>query len=150
MTTPRAKTVLPAQFLPAASIYNHHAVLVAPDMTVEDILSPETWVHVARRLRQHDIIEAIAEDASFRVRITVRSITIPDVGTPMMRLALLDENRFNDGAELDVGAYKVAWNVGSKTFVIKRASDGKQMRDGFKTREEAEDWLNAHTAPVAA
>lgn len=54
--------------------HGEYVVFAAPGVTVEQVVDPDFWLHVAYRLRVHDRIEIIASDGMFDMEVRVVSV----------------------------------------------------------------------------
>lgn len=53
---------------------NHWFLETMPGITADHVVSPDFWVHVARRVRVNDRIEVVAKDGSFDLDLRVVAI----------------------------------------------------------------------------
>lgn len=117
--------------------------------TIDDMLKPEYWAHVAAKLRPTYRIEANAEDGSFFAEFIVR-----DAGRTWAKVVLLRQKFFDDGADIlsesAAPDFVINFRVGPQKWRVQRKSDKEVIRHGFATRAEAETWAKSHNQAMAA
>lgn len=128
------------------SEYLRTAWSVTPEAGVglDLLLNPTYWMHVAKRLRPRDVIEASPEDASWYARLLVRS---NGVAGPV--LAVLEKHTFNESPSAETKApaskderdYEVKF-AGSDKWRVLRKSTGEVLSKDHATRDAASTWLH--------
>jgi len=56
-----------------------YQVVLERDMSIADVVKPKAWAHVSDQLRPRDIIEVVARDMSWCLRLLVRHVASPEV-----------------------------------------------------------------------
>ena len=104
----------------AEHYFSAYAVVLPDGVGLEEALKPEFWVHVTKRLRQHDTIRLIPEDGSFFAEALVLA-----TGVGFAKLKLLHNVSLEDEIETanDVGPAYAKWRgPHSKWSVIRRTA----------------------------
>lgn len=128
---------------PAEFLRNIYAATPEAGTTLEDILNPDYWVHVAKTLHISDRIEVIPEDGSFYAELFVVSVT-----SNLVKVKLLSHHVLNDvglPAEPE-DEYEVVWRGQTNKHTVWRKKDKHIMKDGFATKQEAAQWMTAYLA----
>ena len=106
-----------------------HAItthVVAPEVgtTIDDVLRPEYWAHIATKLRRGDIIIAMPDCGTFRLELTV-------IDTASLSANVRELHRWEWDAEADksnavTAAYEARWIsvAADAKYGIFRLSDG--------------------------
>lgn len=110
-----------------------------PGTTLDEMLSPEYWAHVAKSLKVGDRIDVTAADGSWFAELFVRAVRPNDV-----RVAVLREVRFGVDTKTPVPPnYEIKHRGGAGWSVI-RHPDKSIMFEGGATKEEANKWVAEH------
>lgn len=121
---------------------NTFKVEVPVGHTTEDFLKEEYWSHVARNLRNGDIIFAMAEDNSFFIQAVVIAAWNTGAKVHIFQYATLSKD-FELPAEADKN-YEVAHGGNHHKWRVLRKSDAKVLVAKLATREDAIKWLNEY------
>lgn len=106
-------------------------------VTVEDMLKPEYWTHVAQQLRPLCRIEAVAEDGSWFAEFMVISTSKLAANVSLMRHVLLSEVK----PSADGDTHFAKWAGPSAKYRVVRKSDNAAIKDGFDTQAQALIWI---------
>ena len=119
-------------------------------VSIEEIIDPSYWAHVARRLTPYDIIEVVPEDGAFYARLIVvntgklfakvQIIEKIDLNTPVNVTAAIAMNLFDT---------KYA-GPNAKWRVIRKSDNAVVSKEPFGTQQEAEEWLEKNIKDMAA
>lgn len=138
---------------------------VTPELgtNIKEVLDPKYWAHVAAKLKPRCRIEVLAEDNSYFAELLVVSCDKTWASVALLRYVDLSgstvkkvEDKKPAGKEGDIvldefntAEHYVDYVTGqSKGRVILR--DGKSVvKDGFKNKKEAADWMRAHEAELS-
>ncbi len=117
----------------------------AHGVAFEEILKPEYWTHIAKKVKRGDIIEAFAEDGSYYAELFVTNsadqwVTVVQIGH--MDLAVKAKIKRPD--------YEVKWRGDQALWSIIRTKDGQLMQDKLPTESQAEEWIRQHLKILAA
>ncbi len=123
----------------------HHADIPA-GTPVEAVFSPLFWAHHASQFHAKDKIECFWDDGSQEITLRVLyASTVEAIVSPIGDLVVHDKK--------EVGAndtYEVIW-AGPHAKHRVQTKDGKKViRDGFATKEQAEDFRREHQKVVPA
>lgn len=116
-------------------------------MIPEDLLDPAAWGLVAEQLQPFHRIEVIADCGEWWAEYLVVDATKVWAKVELLRKwARPDAALARDPQKAE---YKVM-NRGIKKWSVVRLGDNAVIRDGFPTREAAEEHLEAHQKAMAA
>lgn len=128
-----------------------------PETTVQDLLDPAMWCHVARQhLKPLDEIIIIPQGAPFRAHFIVM-----DKGDTFAKIKLLDVKLLNAeeaGEEADVNEVvhlpedapvSVEWKGPVLKYSVIRNTDQERLKTGFAIKAEAEKWAAEHLLAMA-
>lgn len=109
--------------------------------TIDDLLTPAYWVHVAQRLTERDMIECWWEDGSryavLRVLKKTRTSAHVYLESEHDLQKALDSANIAD----ELARYEVAFNGPGNKYRLVRKADRALIRDGFDTPDAALRWL---------
>lgn len=143
MTKHRPTSILPAE----QTILSYYHVAPA-GVTLQDILDPAYWTHVAFKLRPHYRIIVDAEDGAWVAELFVRYASRQEA-----RCAVLSFTEIEGKVEMPADAapeFEVRWRGPTAKWSVVRLSDGEIMTDGKQDKKAAEQWLANYNARVAA
>lgn len=134
---------------------------VTPELgtTINQVLDPKYWVHVAAKLKPRCRIEVLAEDNSYFAELLVVASDKTWASVALLRYVDLSGKKAKqepkkpaEGITLDefnTALHTVDFVVGSgKGRVILR--EGKVVvKDGFASKKEAAKWMVEHEAALA-
>lgn len=147
-------SLLPNHLRESEYIRTQWSVPVDEKTTLTEVVSPSFWAHVAKRLRQWDVIEVRPADATWFARLMVRS-----VGPAGPVLAVLEHHEFTDRKKPEAKAkpkaetasdYDVKFSGGSDKWRVVRKADKEVVAKGLETREAADEALEAHLSGAMA
>jgi hypothetical protein len=122
-----------------------YRAIVPGDTSIEDMVVPSYWAHVASRLRPGDMIEVLAEDNSFYAEFIVRSARRLDATVSLLRRVELEPAKLD--ASITEG-YEIKFRGSRSKWSILRGKD--VLRDGFETEAQARVYLDDHLKAMAA
>lgn len=140
-TTKPNRKLLPAQCVSAE--YCRRDMIASPEAgtSIDDMLVPAYWAHVARELRALDRIEVRPADGTWWAELLVRVVEPVAV-----RVYVLRYERFAPVAAVTAEAppgYTVRFR-GAERFVVIRDADGEVVHSKEPTKEHALAWLSGH------
>lgn len=117
------------------------SVEVEQDTPFEEITKPEFWAHVAAKLKPLNRIEVFEESGKYWAELIVLS-----TGKMEARVAVLRKIDLQTpaAAVVDLGEHEVNWGGPHQKHRVVRKSDKEVVKDGFGTKEEAQQWLADH------
>jgi hypothetical protein len=116
--------------------------------TLEEMLAPDYWAHVARRMTPYDVIEVVPEDGSFYARLFVLNSD-----TLWAKVAVLEHVKFGEAASKPaaIDAFEVKFGgPNAKWRVHNKADNSLVSNDSFQSRQDAEKWIEQHAKVMAA
>ncbi len=119
--------------------HNNHVVYPIAGTTLEQMLNPKYWAHVAREMRLYDKIEAIVEDGSVEYEFRVLSVGKTEV---FVALRLKVELGSVPQSAAQPSDYTVEWSGPHTKHRVKRGND--VIKDKFDTSDAAKQWLAGH------
>ena len=136
--------VLDSFMAPGEVVRNVWCVSPEVETTIDTFLKPETWSHVARKLRKGDKIEVTAFDGAWWAEFLVRSIEGLDV-----RVGLLRAKQW-EAEQLNAAEYEIQWGGQIARARVVRLSDKYVMVEGLASKAAAQDWLDERCGPTEA
>lgn len=115
--------------------------------TMEDIVQPHYWAHVAGRFNPNDRIEVRLETGDWIADLIVVSAA--------RNWARVHVAAFHDlaGESTDVPRsaikHRVVWKGGHKKHCVLRIADGALIQEGLQTKALAEEWMVNHERVTA-
>lgn len=103
----------------------------------EKIIEPGWWAHVTAQLIPNQIIQVVPEDKSY-----FAELFILEVGPVWAKVAVL--RKVDMLAQQDNADLEVQWSGPHTKFRVKRGAD--VLKDGFISKEEAENWRDSYKA----
>jgi len=114
---------------------------------IEDMLEPEYWAHVARKITPYDIIEVVPEDGSFYARLFVTNTG--KLWAKMHKLEYVELSAKRPSVMLD--KYEAKYSGPSVKWRIVNKSDGALVvEDSFQSRDDAEAHIEKLVKQMAA
>ena len=114
--------------------------------TVEDLMVPGYWAHMAAQMNPYDHIEVRAEDGSW-----IADLIVIQVDRNWAKVMLRAKFDLVAAEALPSGQaqHKVEWKGPQHRFCVIRLSDSVSVRGEFKTKEEAISWMREHERVIA-
>lgn len=137
----------PVKLYRLETIYAVYAHKVAHGTTIDHVLDGQYWVHVARDgiLKVGDVIEVIAEDGSFELRMRVTDMA--DKRCPKFRVLWVwepearDQDEAADAPQVDaktpLAGLIVSWGGPAQKHRIVDQASGDVVQAGFVSQVEA-------------
>lgn len=146
MTNILTPSVAPIARIDSGSVENSkynsitYNVNMPADMTAEQLLNPQAWIHVKRKfpeLAVRNKIECIKEDMSLFVELIVTGVSNDIIFVKILREIDLDDKI----STKEESAYEIVWKGPTKKFAIVRKLDKEELRSGFAAKAEAQECL---------
>lgn len=130
--------ILQQQIKPAEFIRTVHAARPEPGTTLNDMLSPDYWAHVAKTLKAGDRIEVRPPEGEWFAELYVRSTSDTAVNVVVLQ-------KFEFGTETKSAPVEAEVKFrGDKKWSVIRKGDKSVLIEGLETKSAAEDWLKAN------
>ena len=133
--------ILASQIKPADFSRTAHSISPEPGTTLDDLLKPSVWAHVARALRAGDIIEVRPSGGEWFAELLVRATSDKAVTVAVIRNVVFDKPQ----APAVAGEPFTVKHRGGAGWSVVRNSDKAVVFEGGKTRPDAEAWLEEQT-----
>lgn len=113
---------------------------ISPSISPADVLEPDFWKHVARRVVTTDRIEAWAKDGTWMGEYVVLFKTEHE-----LRLFEIARRELPTGkVDTSAAVYFTEWISPPLRWGIRRKSDNEIIKSGFETKEQAVVWMQEH------
>lgn len=119
-----------------------HVVDAEEGTTVERVMEPAYWSHVAAKLQMHDRIEVRQETGEW-----ILDLIVVGVGRNWARMYLAAKHDLTataGEAPSTAVKHKVVWKGHHKKHCVVRIADSAMIQDGFESKGLAEEWLLNH------
>ncbi len=115
-------------------------------ISIDEVLKPEYWSHVAKSLRPGYVVFVTAADMSWRAELMVRDVTRNEA-----LMGVVSHVKFGAAVDLDVDEmpYELKWRGPARKFSVLRKTDGDILKDEFPTKELASEWAKNHMKAMA-
>lgn len=142
----RAKLPVGELHTPAENRRNVHLAVIPAATDPKDILTPIYWSHHARIFHTFDVIECVWADGSREVLLRVLFANSVEAHvSPMGAVVKHGRDSVNSN-----DPYEVAWAGPSAKWRVTRRTDKSVIKDGFATKEMADDYRREHQKVVPA
>lgn len=137
-----------ARFRPAEYLRTVWYADAEQGMVPEDLLEPAAWANIAAQCKPLDIIQVGADDASWWAEYLVVDAHNLWLKVRLLRKEIVEAtpNKARPGQQAE---YTVKYR-GVKKWSVVRKGDNAIIKDGFQTREDADEHLNSHVKAMAA
>lgn len=137
----------PLTLRPDGHFFPRFEVFSPAAATLEEMVDPGFWANVAKDLRPGAVVTVMAEDASWRAEFVVRATSRLEALVAVLRF-----DRFGDAAEaLDTAdPYVARWHSPKTLYGVFKAKGGECVKNGFETKEAAQEWARSHEKAMAA
>lgn len=109
--------------------------------TVEDVLDPQYWSHMAAQLQPYDRVDVLLETGDWLMELLVINR-----GRNWAQVHVLHKYDLEQRSETMPAAQKhrIEWKGPKHKHAVIRLADSQMIQDGFSSREEAGVWLANH------
>lgn len=109
--------------------------------TVEDVMQPQFWAHVAADMQPYDRVEVLLETGEWLLELIAIG-----VGRNWVQMHLAQKYDLAPLSEALPSAtkHKIEWKGPQHKFAVIRIADSQKIQDGFASRGEASAWLSNH------
>jgi len=120
-------------------------ILPEPGTAIEEVLKPEYWVNISRRLVQGTRIEVRPKDGAYFAQVYVASLDKSGL-VPLVRIVLLTYHDLNldptkTAPTKESETYKVVWRGEKAKHTVTVVASNEIIKDGFPSKKDAEDWI---------
>lgn len=121
-------------------------VTVEAGVTLEDVLQPEFWAHVAPSLRPYDELRVRTDDGIWYAHLLV--LWVGRAAAKVIQLYHVQLSTSDVDQSSDAG-YTVAYKGPHKRYCVMRDKDNTYVKDGCQTKEEAFAWREQYLKTLA-
>lgn len=133
--------LMPERFGEAESMRHDYVVNAPVGVTLEQVMDPSYWAHVAKEMVPFDHVQVRAEDGSWVAYLVVVSAERNYAIMHLDRVLKLDQT---PDVPVESAKHKVEWKGPHHKFCVIRIADSAMLQSQFKTKGEANDWLRNH------
>ena len=126
--------------------FNEWSVVLEFGTQLDDVFQPDFWAHVAKDLKQGDIVHVRSEDSSVYARLYVRASDRLWAKMGKIEVVQFDAPQ----TQPDEDGLQVKWIVGKRCFAVVRKADNQVIQGGFQIKEDAVAWMQNHNKQLAA
>lgn len=143
--------IIAPRFKPVEYCRTVYQATPEPGTTLEELLKPGYWSHVAAKLRKGDRIEVVTEDGTYFAEFFVKHANKIEA-----HVALLRENQIAkpqskaDDLDLDKMFPEHSIRYAGGKWRILRKDDKAVLKGELKSKEEAILWLQGYLKDIAA
>lgn len=122
------------------------AVNAEAGTTIEDVLDPQYWAHMAVRMTPYARVEVLEETGEWMLDLFVLN-----VGRNWAQVHVLHKYDLEQRSETMPAAqkHKIDWKGPQRKFAVIRIADSQVIQDGFGSKLEAGVWLANHEKVTA-
>lgn len=140
----------PARHGLAEQLRQDHVVDAEEGTTLDDVMRPGYWQHIAQKLQVFDHVEVRAETGEW-----VAMLMVASVGRTWARMHLMHKYELvgEQKAAVPNDEHEVIWRGPHLKFAVKRRRDGTVLQERLDTKEAAHTWLQNYervSLPAAA
>lgn len=109
--------------------------------SLEDVLLPSYWAHMAEQMKQYDHIEVRIDDGSWVAFLLVTSCDRTWAKVKMLSKIDLDDDM---STPITSKLHEVKWRGPQLKFSVIRLSDNKVIKEGIGDKLEAYRWMQEY------
>lgn len=140
--------VMPIRMQLAEQSRNIWCLTVPNGTTVQDMLNPGYWAHLARQLKPGDRVEVEPDNGTYFAELRVL-----DAGNQYAKMAVLREvtlESIEPSATISVPGHTVEWSGRHTKWRVIRESDRKVLKDSLASKADGYAWLASYSKALAA
>lgn len=138
----KSQPVAMPEFVGLAEHKRHDWVVDIPiSVTIEEVMDPSYWAHVAAQMEPLDHIEVRADDGSWVAELIVRMCEKNYAHVVLKQLTKLDAPT---EAPQSSTKHKVEWKGPALRWSVIRLADSQIIHSGDKSRDFAYAWMQEH------
>lgn len=113
--------------------------------TLEQIIEPSYWAHMASKLKPYDHIEVRVDDGIWLAQLLVK-----EAGRNWAAVLMLQSYKLEtaDVAQTRSSKYKIDWKGPHLKFCVIRLEDGERLQEQM-TKRDAQVWLENYERTVS-
>jgi hypothetical protein len=120
-----------------------------PGTTLDDMLDPAYWTHVAKVLRPFDRIDVRPADGTWFAELLVRTVEPFSVKVHVLQHVEFDRAATPGAVEVKIPEGYELVHRGRAGWSVKRLADGVLIHEGARDRASAAAWLDRHLKSLA-
>lgn len=131
--------------------YIRQLLRVTPEAgtTIEEVLKPDYWVHVAPKAKLGDVLEIFPEDGSWFVQAVVVSCSNVHLKLHVLNKVVINEVKAESKKDDKKDEpFRVEFKGPQRKWSVIR-KDGVYIKEGFEDRRGAEAWLAENQKDIA-
>lgn len=146
ITSPKSRRLSETRFRPKGYMVNEWEIEVESGTTIENILNPIFWTHVAKNLCLLDEIKILTEDRTFYARVLVTGVDKQSARVFVLEYKDLTEAEAFQPSEglAKESDYLIEYAGKTAKWRVVRLADRKTIKSGMESREEAERSMRDH------
>lgn len=132
------RSLLPSRFQQAEHARTVWRVVAEEGTTIEDVLKPQFWAHVAHTMARFDRIEVLADDETWFLDLIIR-----DCGRGFAKVAILAKTEFEASVEkaTSIEGFEIAWKGPKRRWSVIREEGRAPIKDNFPGKAQALAWV---------
>lgn len=145
-----AITLPPNRLQRSEHYFSNYTIVLDAGQTLEDALKPEFWAHVAKQMRQHDIVRIIPEDGSYFVEaVVLRAERLFAMLKVLREIPLVGVTPVEIEEPASADSLTVKWGGPHLKWTVLRKSDGERIKDSLTDKASAELWARDYLNTIA-
>ena len=134
----KAPALIPSLLKMAEHTRNVFTIVIPPGISLQSVLRPVYWAHVAQHLKPYSRVECRAADNKWLADLMVASAGKQEAS--MWVLNYVDIEAQAKKGSVDDSEYRISFAPRQRWRVI-RASDGMVVHKDCATEDEASEWV---------
>lgn len=154
-TPQQAEKKVEKRQLPPGRIVGHefaidqHCVTAEEGTTIEEILDPAYWSHVAPRLKPYAEITIRTDDGLWWAKLIVLVAGKTWAKVKVIQHVPLSTSDVDQTAAENIDGYEIKWRGPLCKWSVIRSRDHQLLTEKHETRGEAQGWLSEHIKAIA-
>jgi hypothetical protein len=142
----RSVAITADRFKQAEYVRNSFRIVPQQGQTLQDIIQPGYWAHIAQFLKVGDHIEVFAEDQSYWAELLVVAAERTAASVQVLNQVEIQANSL---PEAPAPGYRVEWKGPQHRWSVIRIADGQYIKEGFDTKQAAGSSLQEYLRALA-
>jgi hypothetical protein len=139
---PRAIILNPQRMNLAEQLRQDWVVNAEEGTTVNDVISPGYWAHMASQMQPYDRVDVRLETGEWLLELIVLA-----VGRNYAQVFVAQQYTFAEskiGSDDTAVTHKVVWKGPQHKHAVIRIADGAMIQEGFSKQSDATIWMENH------